>query len=147
MARRGRRPKVALDHGFAQQADAQAPLEVLGVAPDADEATIRRAYLTLLRQHGPGRDPVRFQAIRAAYDTLRSPARRARLAVEQPNLSGEALDGSILAVLEAAAPPEPEVLWRLLVALLRQELGVDTGSAPDDRAVAALRARLAGGGA
>lgn len=47
------------------------PYEVLGLPPDADDEAIRRRYLELVRQHSPERDPEKFAAVRAAYDSLR----------------------------------------------------------------------------
>src|SRR5436309_8916197 len=52
------------------------PYETLGLAPDADEAEIRRRYLELVRQFPPDRAPARFADIRAAYDQVRDPVRR-----------------------------------------------------------------------
>jgi curved DNA-binding protein CbpA len=47
------------------------PYEVLGLAADATDDTIRRRYLELVRQHSPERDPEKFAQIRAAYEHLR----------------------------------------------------------------------------
>lgn len=49
------------------------PHEVLGLAPDADDAALRTRYLELVRQHPPDRSPARFAEIRAAYEALRDP--------------------------------------------------------------------------
>ena len=54
------------------------PHQILGVDPDAEEATIRRHYLQLVREHPPDRDPERFRAIRQAYEQLRDPVARMR---------------------------------------------------------------------
>lgn len=57
--------------------------EVLGVAPDADNKDIKRAYRRLARQYHPDANPgdphaeERFKAISAAYDVLGDPAERA----------------------------------------------------------------------
>jgi hypothetical protein len=54
--------------------------DVLGVAPDADASTIRRAYVELARQHHPDRtggDAARMRAVNDAWATLSDPARRA----------------------------------------------------------------------
>src|SRR5436190_1791434 len=48
------------------------PYEVLGLSPDADDETIRRRYLELVRQFSPEHHPEKFAAIRAAYEDLRS---------------------------------------------------------------------------
>lgn len=58
----------------------QSLYEVLGVAPTADEATLRRAYVALARQHHPdmsGGDATRMRAVNGAWATLGDPARRA----------------------------------------------------------------------
>jgi hypothetical protein len=55
--------------------------DVLGVAPAADEASVRRAYVRLARRHHPdvvGGDAARMRAINEAWETLRDPVRRAR---------------------------------------------------------------------
>lgn len=75
--------------------------DVLGVAPAADDATLRRAYVALARRHHPdlaGGDPARMRAVNEAWATLGDPVRRARydqslMAVHQPST--------------AAAPPDP----------------------------------------
>lgn len=54
------------------------PWTTLELSPDADEKTIRRRYLELVRQYPPDRDAQRFQEIRSAYDALRAPAERLR---------------------------------------------------------------------
>ena len=53
---------------------------VLGVDPDADAATIRRAYRALARRHHPdfGGDTQEMVVINDAWHTLRDPERRAR---------------------------------------------------------------------
>jgi curved DNA-binding protein CbpA len=53
------------------------PYTVLDVSDDADDETIRRRYLELVRQFSPEHHPQRFAAIRAAYESLRD--RDARL--------------------------------------------------------------------
>lgn len=52
------------------------PFAVLGIPRDADTATIKQAYFTLVREHPPERDPVAFKRIRAAYEQLRDPQQR-----------------------------------------------------------------------
>ena len=65
-------------------ADADSPYRVLGVAPDASQDDIRQAYRRLAAQYHPDkvshlgaelRDLAeqKFKAIQAAYDTLKSP--------------------------------------------------------------------------
>ena len=54
--------------------------EVLGVAPSAPTSEVRRAYVTLARQHHPdidGGDADEMRAINDAWATLRDPERRA----------------------------------------------------------------------
>ena len=51
--------------------------ELLGVAPNADDAEIRAAYLRKVKENPPDRAPEQFERIRDAYDLLRDPRRRA----------------------------------------------------------------------
>ncbi len=44
----------------------------LGIAPDADSNTVRRAYLRLLKHHKPDVDPEGFQRLREAYELAAS---------------------------------------------------------------------------
>ncbi len=47
------------------------PFEILKVPTDADDATIKKAYLARVREFPPERNPERFQVIRSAYETVR----------------------------------------------------------------------------
>ena len=53
------------------------PFHVLGVAETADDDAIKKAYLQQVREHPPERSPERFQAIRSAYEAIKT--RRDRL--------------------------------------------------------------------
>lgn len=57
---------------------------VLGVAPNADEQTIRKRYLALVREFPPDRAPERFKEIRAAYERLSNPVDRWEQALFSP---------------------------------------------------------------
>lgn len=50
----------------------------LGVAVDATDDEIRSRYLKLVKQHTPETDPVRFQKINEAYESLKTKRRRIR---------------------------------------------------------------------
>lgn len=55
--------------------------DVLRVAPAADEATVRRAYVALARRHHPdmaGGDAARMRSVNEAWATLGDPGRRMR---------------------------------------------------------------------
>lgn len=47
------------------------PYELLGLTPEADDDTIRRRYLELVKQFPPERYPEKFAAIRSAYEVVR----------------------------------------------------------------------------
>lgn len=54
--------------------------DLLGVGPEADDATVRRAYVEQARRYHPDRaggDPARMRAVNEAWATLRDPVRRA----------------------------------------------------------------------
>jgi DnaJ domain len=46
------------------------PFAVLGVSDDADDETVKRRYLALVRAFPPDREPERFQAFRRAYEAI-----------------------------------------------------------------------------
>ncbi len=74
----------------------------LGVARDADDETIRAAWLTALRRHPPERSPERFEALRAAYERIDTrPHRLAYRLFEDPPPDVEELVS--LALLHARA--------------------------------------------
>lgn len=52
------------------------PYEILGLPAGADDVTVRRRYLELVRANPPERSPERFSAICAAYEELRDPVKR-----------------------------------------------------------------------
>jgi len=58
---------------------AENPYTVLGLQPGAPADDVRRAYFRLVKTSPPETHPEEFQRIRAAYETLRSPLRRAEL--------------------------------------------------------------------
>lgn len=67
------------------------PFAVLGVAETADDDAIKKAYLQQVREHPPERDSERFQAIRAAYDAIKTRRNRLRYRLfgqETPDLTG-----------------------------------------------------------
>mgnify|MGYP000579342187 CR=1 FL=1 len=53
------------------------PRQTLGIGTEADDETIRAAYLRKVKEFPPDRAPVEFEKIRDAYDAMRDPARRA----------------------------------------------------------------------
>ena len=55
------------------------PYSVLGLEPGAGAEAVKQAYFTLVRSHPPEREPEAFKRIRAAYERLRDPAKRAEL--------------------------------------------------------------------
>ena len=79
------------------------PFAVLDVTEDADNETIRRRYLTLVRLHPPERDPERFAGIRTAFEAIRS--RRDRMRIRLLTDHDAALQRLKRACLEAAGEP------------------------------------------
>jgi curved DNA-binding protein CbpA len=55
------------------------PYTVLGLDRTATAEDVRRAYFRLVRVYTPEAHPEQFKLVRAAYETLRSPLRRAEL--------------------------------------------------------------------
>jgi curved DNA-binding protein CbpA len=90
------------------------PYLILGVREDADDVAIEAAYLEAIKRCPPERDSKRFEALRSAYEALRT--YRDRLAYELFDVSPPETGD----VLERAAPigtprrPEPELFEALL---------------------------------
>ena len=59
-------------------ATSQDPYVVLGLDRRADTSEIKRAYFQLVRDYPPERAPEEFKEIRAAYERINTPERRAR---------------------------------------------------------------------
>ena len=53
------------------------PYKTLGLDRKASQEQIKRAYFQLVRQYPPETEAEKFQEIRAAYEQLRTPERRA----------------------------------------------------------------------
>ena len=45
--------------------------EILGLAPDASQEEIKKAYFKMVRRYSPESDPQQFQLIRRAYEQLK----------------------------------------------------------------------------
>jgi DnaJ-class molecular chaperone len=54
------------------------PHAILGVPADADDETIRRKYLELVRQYPPEQQPEKFAQIRGAYEAVKDVHTRLR---------------------------------------------------------------------
>ncbi len=52
------------------------PYHLLGIAQDADDATVRAAYLRAVQLCPPDRDAERFAALRRAFDALATQRQR-----------------------------------------------------------------------
>src|SRR5688572_3496854 len=71
------------------------PFDILGVARDASDEDIRKAFKRLAHEHHPDRNPgdaeaaARFRRVKAAYDTIRG-ARRREAAKAPPQASRRA---------------------------------------------------------
>lgn len=54
----------------------KSPFQILDVAQDADDETIKKAYLQKVKAHPPSRDPENFQQIREAYELIETKKKR-----------------------------------------------------------------------
>ncbi len=54
------------------------PYLILDVPDDADDETIRSAYLTQLRRHSPDTDPTGFGRVQSAYQSIKDIEARCR---------------------------------------------------------------------
>jgi len=93
------------------------PYLILGVTEDADDTAIETAYLEGVKRCPPERDAQRFEALRAAYEALRSQRDRLAYALfdTSPPSTTDLLDRA--ARIGEPRRPNPE----LFAALLRED--------------------------
>jgi curved DNA-binding protein CbpA len=83
------------------------PYTVLGVAPSADDAEIRQAYLQGVRLHTPERDPDRFQALTNAYQKVATRQNRLEHFLFDASSEGASPLGALAAYCKQLPPPAP----------------------------------------
>ena len=62
---------------------------MLGVPVDADDSTIRRAYLEAIKSAPPDHDPRRFQTVSVAYEQIKDETSRHRYALFDHTPAGD----------------------------------------------------------
>jgi hypothetical protein len=92
------------------------PYAILEVEPDATPDQVRIAYHRKVREHPPERDPEGFKRVREAYDTLRSPRKRAELTLLELRQGPGEFDLDRLR--DAPPPPFPERYVNHLLAIV-----------------------------
>jgi curved DNA-binding protein CbpA len=93
------------------------PYLILGVATDADDVAIEAAYLEGIRRCSPDRDPDRFEALRGAYERIRT--RRDRLDYELFDQTPPTTSDVLNQATSVGQPRRPD--RSLIAALLRGE--------------------------
>ena len=83
------------------------PFALLGVDAEADDETVRKAYLQQVRLCPPERNPERFQEIRAAYEVIADA--RSRLALRLFHAPKPDLPALLAPVLSGGAPVPPRL--------------------------------------
>jgi curved DNA-binding protein CbpA len=83
------------------------PYLVLGVSPDADDRTIRQAYLDRIRVATPERAPRRFQALTAAYRQVQDMTGRRRHILFDGSIPARTLTGAYLNAAVMSPTPGP----------------------------------------
>ena len=94
------------------------PYAALGLDRAAGAEEIRHQYFRLVRKYSPETNPEEFKRIRAAYETLRSPVRRAESAVLSFDKTAGDVDLDRLARVAGQKPFNP------VEALLALEMSV-----------------------
>jgi DnaJ-class molecular chaperone len=64
------------------------PYLILGIDEDADDAAVETAYLQGIKRCPPERDAERFEALRQAYETLRTQRKRVAYALFHKRAAG-----------------------------------------------------------
>jgi len=94
------------------------PFIVLGVPDTADDETIKKAYLQQVRKHPPEREPQQFQAIRSAFESIKTQRDRLRYQLFNPGTADvESLLTSALRPGQHSRPAESLLIRALLDSL------------------------------
>jgi curved DNA-binding protein CbpA len=83
------------------------PYLVLGVPVQADDQTIRRAYLEAIKQATPEKNPVRFQSLSEAYERIKDETSRCKYELFHQEAPGVSPLDTVLRYLRLAAKPKP----------------------------------------
>ena len=83
------------------------PYLVLGVPRDADDPRIRRAYIEAIKDATPETNPVRFQALAAAYEQIKDEPSRHRYELFDTSCSGDSPLDVFVRNLHHGARPAP----------------------------------------
>jgi DnaJ-class molecular chaperone len=93
------------------------PYLILGVSPNADDQTIRRAYLDGIKNATPETDPERFRLLSEAYEKIKDETSRYRWELFHTDAPGDTPLGALInqaRFSRAAKPPSFEVLKEYL---------------------------------
>ncbi|HIG28672.1 MAG TPA: J domain-containing protein [Verrucomicrobiales bacterium] len=83
------------------------PYLVLNVPMDADDKTIRNAYLTAVKAATPDRNPDRFQAVADAYERIKTERSRLAYLMFDTTCPGDSPLEAIQKSLVHMSPPKP----------------------------------------
>lgn len=90
------------------------PYEILNVSPDADDATVKQAYLASIKDNPPDKAPEQFQIINAAYEQIKTLEKR--LKFELFNLPTANFDSLLDSAMNTGSQTDltPELLRKLI---------------------------------
>ncbi|MEN2396516.1 J domain-containing protein [Pseudomonas halotolerans] len=111
--------------------------QVLGLTPDADERSIKRAYARLLKIHRPDENPNEFQRLREAYEASLAEARWRAQAGGKVVYAPSALSAS---PAERYPPAEDPTL-----VILRERVDIPTTVSPPEPSLSQMQQWLAEG--
>ncbi|WP_417696596.1 J domain-containing protein [Pseudomonas sp.] len=111
--------------------------QVLGLTPDADERSIKRAYARLLRIHRPDENPNEFQRLREAYEASLAEARWRAQAGRKVVYAPSAVSAS---TPERYQPAEDPTL-----VILRERVDIPTTASPPEPSLGQMQQWLAEG--
>ena len=83
------------------------PYLALGVPPNADDPTIRRAYLDAIKQASPESDPARFKILAAAYEQIKDETARYQYELFHTEVPGNSPLEAFLQHVRTTAQPKP----------------------------------------
>lgn len=91
------------------------PYDLLGIAPTADDKTIRSAYLESIKAYPPDREPERFKEIANAYESIKDAKKRLEFYLFDKDIPiTRPIDIVLLQIQRTRKPPTFDKLKELL---------------------------------
>ncbi len=98
------------------------PFQILRLTEDADDESVKKAYLAGVQRYSPDQSPREFQRIRAAYETIKNSRDRLSFRLFASSLPDADDICDILVVAEAENKPGPGFAAGIIKRVLQENM-------------------------